>query len=71
MEDEKWGEVPCGFVELLDDKKENDLDLIDFCRKNLAGYKVPKKIIYGDVPKTSTGKVQKAKLRESLLRKSD
>ena len=71
MEDEKWGEVPCAFVELLDDKKENELDLIDFCRKNLAGYKVPKKIIYGDVPKTSTGKVQKAKLRESLLRKSD
>ena len=71
MADEKWGEVPCAFVELLDDKKESDLDLIDFCRKNLAGYKVPKKIIYGDVPKTSTGKVQKAKLRESLIRKSD
>ena len=64
--DEKWGEVPCAFVELkvgLDVSKE---DLIQHCRQNLAGYKVPKEIIFQKIPKTSTGKIQKVELRKLI-----
>jgi len=63
--DEKWGETPCAFVEL----KENadpvtEEDLISFCRDNLAHYKTPKTVVFGPLPQTSTGKIQKFKLRE-------
>jgi len=65
--DEKWGETPCAFIEL---KSKNDTiseqEIINFCRLNLAHFKVPKKIIFGILPKTSTGKIQKFKLREQL-----
>ncbi|MDJ0958978.1 MAG: acyl-CoA synthetase [Arenicellales bacterium] len=63
--DEKWGETPCAFVTLKPDAGEvNDKDIIEFCRQNMAHFKVPKTIILGPLPKTSTGKIQKFVLRE-------
>ena len=64
-EDEKWGEIPCAFVEL---KNSSDIisenEIFNFCRERMAHFKVPKKVIFGTLPKTSTGKIQKFKLRE-------
>ncbi|MEO9527358.1 acyl-CoA synthetase [Roseibium sp.] len=62
--DEKWGETPCAFVELRQDAKTGENDLIAFCREHLAGFKTPRKIVFCDLPKTSTGKIQKFALRE-------
>ena len=63
--DEKWGETPCAFVTLKNSAGEvTESDIIDFCRDNMARYKVPKTVVFGPLPKTSTGKVQKYKLRE-------
>src|SRR5215471_5207972 len=62
--DEKWGETPCAFVELKPGATATDEELMAWCRKNLAGYKVPKTIVFAELPKTSTGKIQKFKLRE-------
>ena len=62
--DEKWGEVPCAFVELKTGFKLSEAALIEHCRGNLAGYKVPKKIVFTEIPKTSTGKIQKVELRK-------
>ena len=63
--DDKWGETPCAFIELKNDSQlPIEQDIIDFCRENIAHYKAPKKIIFGPLPKTSTGKIQKFKLRE-------
>src|SRR4029078_5484988 len=62
--DEKWGETPCGFIELKPGETASATDLIEWCRNNLAHYKVPRHIIFADIPKTSTGKIQKFKLRE-------
>ena len=62
--DEKWGETPCAFVELKPGAKASADDIIAHCRANLAGYKVPGHVVFGEVPKTSTGKIQKFKLRE-------
>ncbi len=63
--DEKWGETPCAFVTLKPDGPEvTEQELIRFCREKLAGFKVPKKIVFSDLPKTSTGKIQKFVLRE-------
>ena len=63
--DPKWGETPCAFIEL---KPSADgvgpADIIDFCRANLAHYKCPTRVVFGEIPKTSTGKVQKHKLRD-------
>ena len=69
MANEKWGEVPCAFVELQNNEILSESELTDFCRENLASYKIPKKIFYENLPKTSTGKVQKTKLRERLVEK--
>ena len=69
MANEKWGEVPCAFVELQNNEILSESELTEFCRKNLASYKIPKKIFYENLPKTSTGKVQKTKLRERLVEK--
>jgi fatty-acyl-CoA synthase len=66
MPDEKWGEVPCAFVELRPDAEATEAELIAFARERLASYKAPKRIVFGEVPKTSTGKLQKAKLRAGL-----
>ena len=63
--DEKWGESPCAFITLKDGQDEvSEQDVIDFCRDNMARYKVPRTVVFGPLPKTSTGKVQKFKLRE-------
>ena len=62
--DEKWGETPCAFVELKPGATVTAEELRVFCRQHLAGFKVPRSYIFGDVPKTSTGKIQKFALRE-------
>ena len=64
--DEKWGETPCAFVELIKDKPTTEKEIIDFCRKTLAGFKLPKRVIFCDLPKTSTGKIQKFELRKKV-----
>jgi len=62
--DDKWGETPCAFIELKPGKQASAEDLMAHCRSNLAGYKCPKHIVFVELPKTSTGKIQKFKLRE-------
>ena len=62
--DEKWGEVPCAFVELKPGAPEDAAALIAFARQTLAGFKTPKKIVFQELPKTSTGKIQKFELRK-------
>ena len=62
--DDKWGETPCAFVELKPDEKATEEDIIGWCRDQLARYKVPRNVVFGDLPKTSTGKIQKFVLRE-------
>ncbi len=62
--DPKLGEVPCAFVELKAGEAGDEAALIAFCRESLAGFKTPKKIVFGELPKTSTGKIQKFLLRE-------
>ena len=61
--DEKWGEVPCAFVELKEGAEVDEAELIAFARARLAGFKTPKKVVFCDLPKTSTGKIQKFELR--------
>ena len=63
-EDEKWGETPCAFVEISNESSLNELELRDHCKSLLAGFKVPKYFKFTELPKTSTGKIQKFKLRE-------
>ncbi|MDA7947183.1 MAG: acyl-CoA synthetase [Hyphomicrobiaceae bacterium] len=62
--DEKWGETPCAFVETADGVEVTADDLIAWCRDNLAHYKCPRHVVFTELPKTSTGKIQKFKLRE-------
>nr|WP_300314739.1 acyl-CoA synthetase [Halomonas sp.] len=63
--DEKWGETPCAFVKLKDGSADvSEVELIAYCREHLAGFKVPKTIVFTELPKTSTGKIQKFVLRE-------
>ena len=62
--DEKWGETPCAFVSLKKEAKSSEEELIQFCRDNLAHFKCPKKIVFTELPKTATGKIQKFILRE-------
>ncbi len=63
--DQKWGETPCAFVELkAGSEKVDERQIIDFCRTRMARFKCPKTVIFGDLPKTSTGKVQKFLLRD-------
>ncbi|MEC7670717.1 MAG: AMP-binding protein, partial [Pseudomonadota bacterium] len=63
--DEKWGEVPCAFVELKEGCEVDEATLIAFSRETLAGFKTPKKVVFQELPKTSTGKIQKFALREA------
>ena len=62
--DEKWGETPCAFVELAPGKEASSDEIISFCKENMAGFKRPKYVIFGELPKTSTGKIQKFELRK-------
>jgi fatty-acyl-CoA synthase len=64
--DDHWGETPCAFVELRDGARVSEDELIDFCRENLAHFKAPKHVVFGELPKTSTGKIQKFVLRERI-----
>ncbi len=65
--DEKWGETPCAFIELKADAGDvSEADIIAFCRDNLAHYKCPRTVVFCDIPKTSTGKIQKFKLRDQF-----
>ncbi len=65
--DEKWGEVPCAFVTLKTPGSLSKAELIAYCRQELAGFKIPKNVIFGPIEKTSTGKVQKYLLREQAI----
>jgi fatty-acyl-CoA synthase len=62
--DEKWGETPCAFIELRPGASASADELIEWCRQHLARFKVPRHIVFAEVPKTSTGKIQKFRLRE-------
>ena len=63
MPDEKWGEVPCAFVELADGHSPSEAELIEHCREHLAGFMRPKKVVFSELPKTTTGKILKTELR--------
>jgi fatty-acyl-CoA synthase len=62
--DAKWGETPCAFVELKSGASVAAAELMEFCRQHLARFKAPRAIVFGELPKTSTGKIQKFVLRE-------
>jgi len=64
MPDEKWGETPCAFVTLHANAEASEQEIIDYCRANMARFKAPRKVVFGLLPKTSTGKIQKFELRE-------
>jgi fatty-acyl-CoA synthase len=62
--DKKWGETPCAFVELKPGAKATEKEIVDHCRANLAHFKAPRHVVFGALPKTSTGKIQKFMLRQ-------
>jgi fatty-acyl-CoA synthase len=62
--DPKWGETPCAFVELKPGAKATESELIEYCRSQMAKFKAPRAVVFGELPKTSTGKIQKFVLRE-------
>jgi fatty-acyl-CoA synthase len=65
MPDKKWGETPCAFIDLRPDAEGvTEEKIISFCRDNMAHFKAPRKVIFGPLPKTSTGKVRKFELRQ-------
>ena len=64
--DSKWGEVPCAFVELKEGAKATEADVIAYCRGQMSGFKTPKAVVFGPIPKTSTGKIQKFMLRNQV-----
>ncbi len=68
--DEKWGETPCAFVTLKSGAKADEAEIISFCRDNMAHFKVPSSVIFQDLPKTSTGKIQKFILRTQISTRS-
>ncbi|PLC51616.1 acyl-CoA synthetase [Pollutimonas subterranea] len=70
LADETWGEVPCAFVALKDEVQPNDeMEFIAFCKARMASFKAPKRIVFGELPKTSTGKIRKNILRDTLATK--
>ena len=64
--DAKWGEVPCAFLELKDNATTTEAEIIAFCRAQMPGFKTPKAVVFGPIPKTSTGKIQKFMLRDQV-----
>ncbi len=64
--DAKWGEVPCAFVELKDGARATEAEIIAYCREHMPGFKTPKAVLFGVIPKTSTGKIQKFLLRDQV-----
>ncbi len=69
MPHERWGETPCAYIELVDGEKVTSVELRDWCRKNLASFKVPTEFRFEPIPKTSTGKIQKYALRQRFINK--
>jgi len=64
--DPKWGEVPCAFVELKEGAKATEAEIIAYCKSHMSGFKTPKAVVFGAIPKTSTGKIQKFLLRHEV-----
>jgi fatty-acyl-CoA synthase len=64
--DPKWGEVPCAFIELKDGATATEAEIIAYCRSHMSGFKTPKTVVFGSIPKTSTGKIQKFLLRNQV-----
>lgn len=64
--DEKWGETPCAFISVKPGSQVTEQEIIQFCRDNMAHFKAPKTIVFGELPKTSTGKIQKFVLRDQV-----
>ena len=64
--DEKWGETPCAFLEIKPGAQVTEADIVAHCKHHLAGYKVPRAVVFGELPKTSTGKIQKFALRQQV-----
>jgi fatty-acyl-CoA synthase len=64
--DPKWGEVPCAFLELKEGAKATEAEIIAYCRNHMSGFKTPKAVVFGEIPKTSTGKIQKFLLRNEV-----
>ena len=64
--DPKWGEVPCAFIELKEGAQATEAEIIAYCRSHLSGFKTPKAVVFGIIPKTSTGKIQKYLLRNEV-----
>jgi fatty-acyl-CoA synthase len=64
--DVKWGEVPCAFIELKENARATESEIIAFCRAHMSGFKTPKAVVFGPIPKTSTGKIQKFMLRNQV-----
>lgn len=64
--DEKWGETPCAFLEIKPGVQVTEQDIIVHCKQHLAGFKVPRAVVFGELPKTSTGKIQKFELRKQV-----
>ena len=62
--DEKWGETPCAFIELKPGSAPSAEDIVAFCKQHMAAFKVPRSVVFGELPKTSTGKIQKFELRK-------
>jgi fatty-acyl-CoA synthase len=69
--DPKWGETPCAFVEMKPGQTIEEAELIAFCRQNMAHFKAPKTVVFGPLPKTSTGKIQKFLLRDQARALND
>ena len=69
--DERWGETPCAFVTLKEGEEATAEEVIEFCKTRLAAFKVPRHVVFGPLPKTSTGKIQKFALREVALSRSE
>ena len=64
QQDPKWGEIPCAFVELKSGSEVRTEELQAFCRKHLAGFKIPRRFVFQELPRTATGKIQKFMLRK-------
>jgi fatty-acyl-CoA synthase len=64
--DDKWGEIPCAFVTLRAEAQVEEREIINFCRERMAHFKAPKRVVFGELPKTATGKIRKNVLREQL-----
>jgi fatty-acyl-CoA synthase len=69
--DDHWGETPCAFVTLKAGSSSTQADIVAFCRERLAHFKVPKTVVFGPLPKTATGKIQKYVLRERARQPAD